>query len=320
MPPPDRFGGDRGIPAPKPYKFVPIAGGRADRETPKGHDDYGKHSLTGRLEGELVALSPIHVASGSIEMTGKRIPLAKAHFRCGGVPTVPGSSLKGAFRSIVEAISQPVSCLRVTQSRLDTLPPNARPCRDKERLCPACRLFGAMGYLGRIQFRDAPQTRGGTDLLEVPSFFPPRSREAAYFERGQIRGRKFYRHGQGRTAPGNVPLEVCRTGSRFVLRVDFENLNRDELGLLLAALGQGDPPLTPKLGGGKPACLGSARVTLASVTLHSASAALDFDAEPLAEDLSARAAHRHMINEHNLRTLADLLKFPGDGPCPDRNY
>lgn len=299
---------------------MPLVPGRPDLARPAGHDDYAEKRLTGGLEGELIALSPIHVASGNIELTGKRIPVMKAHFRCGDAPTLPGSSLKGAFRSIVEAISEPVSCLRVTRSRGDALPPGVRPCRDRERLCPACRLFGAMGYLGRVRFRDAPLSRGSTEILEAPSFFPPRSRESVYFERGQIRGRKFYRHGQGDTAPGNVPLEVCRTGSHFPLRVDFENLTGDELGLLLAALGQGDPPLTPKLGGGKPACLGSMRVSIASVTLHSVAAALDFDAEPRPEALPALAARRGLINENRLRALADLLTFPGDDPCPDRNY
>ena len=95
--------------------------------------------MTGTLEGTILALSPVHVASGQTELTGKQPPLVKAHFRRNGRLTIPGSSLKGAVRNIVEAISYPPSCLRVTRARFAEQPNNVQACTDKERLCVACR-------------------------------------------------------------------------------------------------------------------------------------------------------------------------------------
>ena len=181
----------------------------------------------------------------------------KAHFRRNGRLTIPGSSLKGAVRSIVEAISSPPSCLRVTRARAAEQPTNVQTCSQKERLCISCRMFGAMGYLGQVRFRDAVLDIGEPTIISTPSLFAPRTRERLYVREGKIVGRKFYRHGT--LARGNVPLEACAPDSRFHLRVDFDNLSHAQLGLLLTALGQGEPKLHLKLGGAKPACCGSVR-------------------------------------------------------------
>ncbi|MCA1592684.1 MAG: RAMP superfamily CRISPR-associated protein, partial [Acidobacteria bacterium] len=247
-------------PLPKPYGFVPISDKNMRQERPAGHDSYKDKLRTGSINGTLVALSPLHIASGGIELTGTQPSLVKAHFRRNERPTIPGSSLKGAIRSIVEAISNPPSCLRVTQARPDSLPRNIRRCSKADSLCVACRMFGAMGYLGQVRFSDAVLSHGNTEIALLPSLFAPplRARERVYLERGRVKGRKFYMHGQdGKTARGNVPVEVCPAGSRFPLHVDFENLDEAQLALLLVALGQGMPGLKPKLGGVKPACCGS---------------------------------------------------------------
>jgi hypothetical protein len=243
---------------PKPYEFVAIAANAMDPTRPEGHQHYKESLFTGRITGIFTALSPIHVASGTIEMTSTQPSLVKAHFRANGRPAIPGSSLKGAIRSIVEAISNPPSCLRVTQARSDNIPNNVRRCANKESLCIACRMFGAMGFLGKISFHDAILQEGKTEILKIPSFYPARTRERLYFDRGKVKGRKFYLHGnEGRIAPGNVPIESCPVGSCFNLSVDIANLAKSELALLLFALGQGTPKLFPKIGGGKPACCGS---------------------------------------------------------------
>jgi hypothetical protein len=298
---------------------VPFPDEHADLKHPTGHDRYSQ--LTGSIEGVITALSPVHIASGNIELTGRQPSLVKAHFRCGDKPTIPGSSLKGAVRSIVEAISNPPSCARITHARFDTLPQVARQCRDKSKLCIACRMFGAMGYLGRVQFHDAPLSEGETEIVTIPSLFAPRSRERVYFTGGRVKGRKFYKHGLegGEPARGNVPIEVCTKGSRFGLRVDFVSLSRDELGLLLAAMGQGDPPLFPKFGGGKPACCGSVRIELTAVTTFP-TAAMDFDAQPTVEDFRALVVGTKMVHRDNYNALKGTLQFPGEERPPDRNY
>jgi len=327
MRPYDRAG-DRLPPLPKPYAFVPFAPAGAVTVAPIGHDRYQEELLTGSIQGTLVALSPLHVASGSIELTGGQPSLVKAHFRCGDRPAIPGSSLKGAIRSIVEAISDPPSCARVTQARRDTLPPRIPACREVKansrkdaQLCLACRMFGAMGYLGRLRFYDAIQEGEDPKTIQIPSLFQPRTRENIYYDHGQVKGRKFYMHGQGngQAATGNVPIEVCPVGSQFPLRIEFDNLSREELGLLLVALGQADPPLFPKLGGGKPACCGSMRVEIASVTTYNGDA-LEFHPESASQDIEELVQDRPLTNMDRLNKLAAILRFPGKQPCPDRNY
>lgn len=317
----DRPGGEE--PAqPKPYGFVPISTQGMKPETPVGHDAYKRDLLTGKITGNLTALSPVHVASGNIELTGRQPSLVKAHFRQGRRPTIPGSSLKGAVRSIIEAISDPPSCLRVTQARYDYLPPNVRGCANKESLCVACRMFGAMGYMGQVCFTDAPLAQGETEIVRIPLLFAPRTRERVYLDRGRVKGRKFYSHGQrGQIAHGNVPVEACPVGSRFSLTLHFQNLKAEQLALLLIGLGQGQPRLFPKLGGGKPACCGSVEVKdIAVTTVPAHASALDFEPAPRHEDLATLLAATGAVNRDRLQRLAEILKYPGERECQSGSY
>jgi CRISPR-associated protein Csm3 len=309
-------------PLPKPYAFVSIPEARMDPKHPIGHDTYRTDLITGAITGILVALSPVHVASGNIELTGRQPSLVKAHFRRNDRPTIPGSSLKGVVRSIVEAISDPPSCLRVTQARFDNIPVNVKRCSRKESLCVACRMFGAMDYWGQVSFADALLVNGGTEIIQIPSLFQPRTRERVYFDKGRVKGRKFYMHGQdGRTARGNVPVEACPVGSRFQLSVRFENLDHGQLALLLTALGQGNPGLTPKLGGAKPACCGSLEITNVTVTtIPVRQSALEFESESSTETLESLLKITDSINRESLSRLANILEYHGENSCPDRNY
>ena len=157
-------------PLPKPYDFVDISPlERDDRRHPAGHDRYYPDTLSGRLTGQLTALSPVHVASGLLEMTGRRdVPLVKAHVRSAGRPVIPGSSFKGAIRSIVEAISR--SCVRVTRVRRNQLPRDADGCRNPRRLCVACRMFGSLGFQGNVRF-SAAVLRAGFEpgVVSIPA-------------------------------------------------------------------------------------------------------------------------------------------------------
>jgi hypothetical protein len=179
-----------------------------------------------------------------------------------------------------------------------------------------------MGYLGQAHFSDAIAQQGKTEFIHLPSFFQPRSRESVYYDGGKIAGRKFYMHGRdGKTAPGNVPTEVCPVETAFSLRIDFENLSDAQIALLLCALGQGSPSLIPKLGGGKPACCGSIRITNVSVvTVTAGKSATEFDLESIPLDLASLVGATQFIDQNSLRRLAEILTYPGERACPDRNY
>ncbi|NPV30708.1 MAG: hypothetical protein HPY58_13905 [Firmicutes bacterium] len=313
----------RGPQEPKPYDFVPLPD-RVERVKPAGHDSLKRGLLSGVIMGELVALTPVHVASGSIELTGSgRIPLVKAHFRIGGKIAIPGSSLKGAVRSVVEAITR--SCVRVQSRTLrDRIPREFEPCKSNDEnalLCPACRLFGAMGYQGQVRFVDALLIQGKLTTILTPSLFAPRTHARVYYDRsGTVIGRKFYFHGQ--PAKGNVPLEVCEAGSRFRLRVDFTNLTGPELGVLLTALGQGNPPFVLKLGGAKPACCGSIEVRIESVeTRDIASDALAFDSSVSKADRNDLVAEaKSLLVSPNLERLHDIFCEDRQRSCPSQSY
>jgi len=313
----------RGPQEPKPYDFVPLPD-RVERAKSAGHDSFKRGLLTGTIVGELVALTPVHVASGNVELTGNnRIPLVKAHFRAGGKIAIPGSSLKGAVRSIVEAITR--SCVRVQSRTLrDKLPRGFEPCEPRDGnalLCPACRLFGAMGYQGQVRFLDASLIQGKLTTMFTPSLFAPRTYARVYYDcSGTVKGRKFYFHGQ--PAKGNVPLEVCDVGSRFRLRVDFANLTDAELGVLLTALGQGNPPFALKLGGAKPACCGSIEVEIESVeTWDIAGDALSFESSVDKADCNRLVNEaKALLVRANLERLHSILSKDSQRSCPSQSY
>lgn len=307
-------------PLPKPYEFVPLPPGRVPTSSPAGHQRF--QHLGGTLAGTLVARSPIHVASGLLEPTRDRqYPMVKAHFRTGGAPAIPATSLKGCIRSILEAISP--SAVHVTRSR--DLPREAEPSRSPDRLDVAQRIFGALGYQGQVRFADARLEGGATAIVPTPQLFRPRPEATdAYFDGRQPRGRKFYMHGA--LAPGDLPLEACPADSRFGFRMDFESLTPGELGLLLIALGLDEAyRLWPKLGGGKPACLGTielADARLATLDPRAAYVELDTEPEPRAIGPLLQAARDEgLVLEPQLRRLAELLRWPRpDRACPDRSY
>jgi hypothetical protein len=218
----------------------------------------------------------------------------------------------------VEAISP--SCLRVTRAQRDQQPKEALACQDERNLCVACRMFGAMSYQGQVRFSDAVQRENQTEIRKVPPLYAPRSRERLYYERRQIKGRKFYQHGE--LATGNVPIEACPEGSHFDFTVQFDNLAPAELGLLLIALGQGMPKLRPKLGGTKPACLGSIEIAVDRLeALDTARAYIDYDA-PVRSVNPAEyvTAARPLVLKRQVNELAQLLQYPGGRECPERNY
>jgi hypothetical protein len=316
---------------PKTSTHVPLAPGPVERRDPllrHGHDRFTPGLLAGRLVGQLVARTPVHVGTGTVERTARLAPALAAETplvwpltRAAGIPVVPGPTLKGAVRSLVEAIAP--ACLGMRQ-RAPALPPALHaletcrryPGRPAE-LCVACRLFGALGYQGRVHFADAPLQEGVTTLAMA------RPLHGALPARAAVpRGRKLYRHGQ--PAQGSIPLEACAPGAVFPMRLDFSNLLPAELGLLLVALGQGEPPLALKLGGYKPSCFGSVQVEQLYLALDEPDTRYltytPVDAEPPpsvfdpAPYLQSLAESGLLLTDR-LRQVAEVLSYPGYGDC-----
>lgn len=298
----------------KPYFYTPLPS-KFHRTAPASHGVYQTGRLSGEIGGIIVARSPIHVASGLIvtwedlaryrDVSARTQPaLVAAHFRVNDQRAIPASSLKGVFRSVVEAISYSCPEFEIRKKPgkhrgvevVDISAEHQRCQVDatkdlaENQLCPACRIFGGIGsgagkggYLGNVSFADALQETGeGVIFNRMPLYSPqpsysqalPRKRTGykLYFQdwdKTEPLGRKFYKIGTPRPRTGGryEPVEACNAGSTFTLRIRFENLTPGELGLLLMALGCSAPAtFALKLGGGKPLSLGTFQVNLTSLT------------------------------------------------------
>lgn len=292
---------------PKPFAWVDFPKDKPERSKPQGHDCW-RGNYTGALDCTLRLLTPLHVGSGLFRLASGQV--VKEAVRQGEALIIPGSSLKGVFRSIAEAISR--SCVSKTKQRL----PSAalKECTDPANLCVCCRLFGGLGYLGRVRFTDATlSVNADPEIHNVPTLWRPRRAQ---------QGRKFYKHGQ--PATGNEPFEVLPKGTQFNFRVDVESLTKDEMCLLLTAMGIiGD--LKPKLGGGKPRCLGSAEVTLQRARFWSPlDAALKYERSECtlnADRLRERVeGSTNLIQRDALNKLQGILKHPQEAKCPPELY
>lgn len=257
---------------PKPFVWVPIPSEGPQRQEPTTHERFV--GLTGVLEFTLTVKSAyLFVGSGAYEFDpnarGDRPDVWYTFYRRNGQLCIPGTSLKGAIRSIVEAITN--SCVsQYRPSRRERVDNRHEPCRFKEgqrgRLCPACRLFGVTGLRGRVHFDDAvPQGTAKPEIIKIAELWEPRL--------FSDRNRKFYEIKQGvpwdRRPQKNFRfVEAMPRGATFQGTLRFENLSKGELGLMCLAMGMSPDPqeqFTPKIGGAKPRCLGAVSFTAHSV-------------------------------------------------------
>jgi|GEM_PF-212840 len=266
---------------PKPFDFVPISP-HVSRAEPPGHQVMTGYAMGGaypmRLEFEGVALQPVHVGSGAVMVASvqgnRKIVLrhTETKRRDGAAAAryvvIPGSSLKGAIRSIFEALTDSCVCIAGTQTRRALS--GGGVCSDVDDLCPACSLFGARSYQGRIAFQDVIVTKGSGSAVGTPNLWQPARGNRiprCYFKEGAKLGRKFYFH--RRPAEGKVHREVVGRQTKFRVQVDIMPGTLREAGAVICAMGCYPGHSFPvKLGAGKPVGLGSVRFTLVKAVLY----------------------------------------------------
>ena len=312
--------------APKPFDFVPLPR-RVNRKRPIGHDRYRETEThtTGKILGKITALSPIYIGSGIIDLD-QDVELIKTAVRTGGNVVIPGSSLKGAIRSVVEAISESCVC-KVSRDTRYAMPRDFLECHQKDRLCVCCRMFGAMGFQSNIAIQDAPRIEGQIVTKYVPEFYSPRQQRGIR----HIRGRKFYKHGE--IATGETPVEACEKDSKFRFVVQVDNLTQAEWGLFLTALGHHPAhPFKLKIGGAKPACFGSIDIEIDEIQVEEQSQQryLDWNIQSesakIGEQLDTwesecvNAATNSLIKVDLLAKLAEILRYSNDRNCPSGLY
>lgn len=268
----------------KPYDFAPLPE-RPARAACAGHHLFAPGMETGNLECDLVLLRPVQVAAGLLDFvrgdrSGEQLASLHATVAREGrrLYVLPGSSLKGALRSLAEAVSR--SCFGVVSGKVrNQIPAPLRRCTCIDELCPACRLFGMTGarrqnYMGSVHVADVllpPDAR--VVLTRTPLLWTPaRSRRGLpnrYLQGRHVRGRKFYFHGV--VAAGPDTRVALQAGQTLRATIYFDNLGPALLGVLFTALGLNPAhPFPIKVGAGKPVGMGSVEVRLAAAVLRGA--------------------------------------------------
>jgi CRISPR/Cas system CSM-associated protein Csm3 (group 7 of RAMP superfamily) len=221
-----------------PYRWVSVREEPVERGTPSYHHQF--YGLCGRIECELEALTPLFIGNGRGQfVTSKR----------DGRQVIPGTSLKGAIRSLAELVGNAAVPSPSHQSD-----PNhdARHASSGDgtswQLDVAARTFGYLAgkhsFTGHIRFSDAQLAEGQPvpkplKQYQVVVGQPKPDHRAFYPDKAR---RKFYHHHPGATSlretsmTQSAKVQPVPPGTRFQFRVDFGNLADEELALLLYCL------------------------------------------------------------------------------------
>ncbi|MEW6259121.1 MAG: RAMP superfamily CRISPR-associated protein [Thermodesulfobacteriota bacterium] len=273
-----------------PYRLVP-AKSVENRCAPQTHERFVGHC--GILSCTVENLTPLFVGPSS---KGNPRRFLSREQR----PVIPGSSLKGMFRSLAELVGGGCCSVQNTGGQHKSpVPPELGKCTDVRSLCITCRMFGAMEtssrarvHMGKVCFGDATllDERGRTDSFQVylsscgvrhePFYRSPHT--------GKLDGasRKLYFH-QPMHRENIQPLPISVSARpwqvdallphhRFRFEVTYHNLTDAELSLLLYVIHleehvevtigeehiQLRGPLRHKIGNAKPLGMGSCHVQI----------------------------------------------------------
>lgn len=229
----------------------------------------------------------------------------------------------------------------ITPRYRSQIPTERLPCRKKEELCPASRVFGALDWQGLVEFSDAKYQNMGFTTGFMPSLYRPRpDQRQAYFTQGKVAGRKFYYHTIQAIDKGQnqgIPVQQAAKEHTFTTELHFKNLKDTELGTLLVVLGQ-DPeyPIALKVGGGKPIGMGTMTVAVdaidrvqgkqslkeryASYTLPDSIHLTGNTLQQFVQQHIKVAHTKKLIEKPQLDALLNVLRYPTDREPPAGMY
>ena len=283
-----------------PYDFVRVDWDRPpDRHKPIWHNRLigqdAQRLYAGQIEVDVYAEKPIFIPERNASQDPKR-PAQFMQNRQGEY-IIPGSSLKGMLRCLVETLGN--GCFTLFDGQYEhggvnyrgNLPESHQRCGDNTNLCIACRTFGMLKertsgvFLGKVNISDASAYADKvykydpiyTAVLVGPK---PHHRDFYLDQTGRhIAGHKYYFHHAPDAGlltadrliyfPGGLanryiqPLDI---NTQFHFRIDFTNLEADEFAALLLAVTL-EENMRHKIGYGKPLGLGSVYLFPTSITL-----------------------------------------------------
>lgn len=324
---------------PKPYAMVTFPTPSPPKAKPAGHHKYLDKHIHGTLCITLNVQTPIHVSTGVVALgadVNARVPLIKTMtVDTNKKLVIQGSSLKGCIRAVYEAITN--STLAVNSRPADKVPRDRQPCRNREELCPASQVFGALDWQGLIEFSDARCTNNNPSTGFMPSLYSPRPARRDYYNtRGMAKGRKFYYNFAKSIDKGQnqgIPVQQASKDFAFTTEIHFKNLKPEQLGTLLIILGQDSQyPIALKIGGGKPIGMGTMTVAVDKIeqagNLRDRYSSYDI---PESDQLTGaklqefmqtqiKAAKSGLIQTEQLTQLAAILAYPATKQPPSGMY
>lgn len=272
----------------KPYEFVPFL-------SQKKHLPVG-NQYSGKILIRLTALTDISVLSGELIEEGR---VAYAFARNGDKIIIPGSSLKGAVRTVAEAASH--SCgyvISYDKKNRDKIQLKKNVCSE----CITCDMFGFLFHKtskkSKVSINDFIMTSGKVETKTAPSLFSPQVEKC--IEDENIKGIKFYYHGNGIAETGEIPTEVAVKDSTFKGEIFYKDLDEQQLGLLLFAIGGGEDSIQLKIGHNKPGYWGSVQTEILSFEVK--------EGEWKAESLIGQYVSQPEIME-NVEKLKEILCY-----------
>lgn len=253
------------------------------------------------LRGAVVFDGAVHVGTGEMGgvLSATDMPVARDGQ---GLPYLPGSSLRGALRAGVESLLRGLSRseLRVCDPFDTGEKSQDRSCSERikdaraeradfkedeaftlawDNSCEVCKLFGSSFLASRVRIADLPLA---SELDEAPIYV----RDGVGLDRDL------------RTASRRIlySFEAVSVGARFDLKIDFENAEPYEMGLLLVGLDLFKDGLAA-VGGKRSRGLGAAGVEdlvvvrKAAEDFFTGSAGVELGLQELADFRQAARAH-----------------------------
>jgi len=284
-----------------PYDFARIDWNRPpERHKPIWHHQLAGQEVqqlySGHIDVGVFAETPIFISDPRNVPNDPKKP-AEFMQNKRGEYIIPGSSLKGMLRTVVETLGN--GCLTLFDGDYErgkvnyhrNVPQSFLHCGNNTNLCIACRTFGMLKeraggvFLGKVNISDAVVYADSIYKYEpmyTGVLVEPKPRHEAFYldePRRHIAGRKFYFHHSPDMRPLSEPNLIFFGGkpaNRFIqpldydtnfhFSVDFTSLEADEFGALLLAIAL-EEKMRHKIGYGKPLGLGSVYLQPNALTL-----------------------------------------------------